>query len=95
MAAVWNKLTLTRELAFGRRIVLVEAGGTQRPAVESRRGHRPAPSEWWLTLSGIVGLARERFTSAWMRWVNRLSGLVIFGFGAVILVGAFALTQGL
>jgi len=46
-------------------------------------------ASWWLILSGIVGLARERFTPAWMRWVNRLSGLVIFGFGSAILVGAF------
>ncbi len=43
---------------------------------------------WWLSLSGIVGLARERFTPAWMRWVNRISGLVIFGFGVMILLGA-------
>ncbi|MEW5938442.1 MAG: LysE family transporter [Chloroflexota bacterium] len=40
---------------------------------------------WWLTLSLLVGLFRERFTPAWMRWVNRLSGLVILGFGIVAL----------
>lgn len=40
---------------------------------------------WWLTLSGIVGLFRERFTPAWMTWVNRLAGAIIFGFGLVAL----------
>jgi threonine/homoserine/homoserine lactone efflux protein len=40
---------------------------------------------WWLTLSGIVGLLRERFTPVWMVWVNRLAGLIVFGFGLVAL----------
>jgi threonine/homoserine/homoserine lactone efflux protein len=41
---------------------------------------------WWLTLSGTVGFFRERFTPAWMTWVNRLAGVIIFGFGAWALV---------
>lgn len=40
---------------------------------------------WWLTLSGIIGWLRERFTPAWMTWVNRLAGAVIFGFGIAAL----------
>jgi threonine/homoserine/homoserine lactone efflux protein len=36
---------------------------------------------WWLTLSGIVGIFRERFSPPWMLWVNRLAGAVVFGFG--------------
>lgn len=42
-------------------------------------------ASWWLILSGGVGLAREKFTPAWMRRVNQLSGLVITGFGLVAL----------
>jgi threonine/homoserine/homoserine lactone efflux protein len=41
---------------------------------------------WWLTLSWLVGILRERFTAAWMQWVNRLSGMVILGFGVAALV---------
>lgn len=41
---------------------------------------------WWFTLSGLVGILRERFTPAWMTWVNRLAGLVIFGFGVTALL---------
>ena len=40
---------------------------------------------WWLTLSGIVGWFRERFTPAWMTWVNRIAGIVILGFGLTAL----------
>ncbi|RJP52051.1 MAG: LysE family translocator [Anaerolineaceae bacterium] len=42
---------------------------------------------WWLALSGLVGLFRERFTPVWMQWVNRVSGVVITVFAITILVG--------
>jgi threonine/homoserine/homoserine lactone efflux protein len=41
---------------------------------------------WWLLLSGITGMVRHRFTSGAMRWVNRLSGLLIFSFGLAALL---------
>jgi threonine/homoserine/homoserine lactone efflux protein len=40
---------------------------------------------WWLTLSGLVSLFRNRFNARAMRWVNRLSGLMILGFGLAAL----------
>lgn len=43
-------------------------------------------SAWWLTLSGIVGFFREKFTSTWMIWVNRLAGVIIFAFGLIALL---------
>jgi threonine/homoserine/homoserine lactone efflux protein len=36
---------------------------------------------WWLALSFGVSLFRARFDARAMRWVNRLSGVVILGFG--------------
>lgn len=43
---------------------------------------------WWLTLAGLVGLLRGQFTARWMTWINRLSGVVLIGFGVWILSGA-------
>jgi threonine/homoserine/homoserine lactone efflux protein len=43
-------------------------------------------SAWWLTLSFLVGLVREKFTPSWMMWVNRLAGVTILGFGITALV---------
>jgi threonine/homoserine/homoserine lactone efflux protein len=37
---------------------------------------------WWLMLSGAVSLFRSRFDEQGLRWVNRLSGAIIAGFGA-------------
>ena len=42
---------------------------------------------WWLTLSGIVGLVRHKVNRTAMLWVNRISGLVIGGFGVAALLG--------
>ena len=42
-------------------------------------------ASWWLLLSTLVGLLRERFTGSWMRWVNRLAGGVICAFGVAAL----------
>lgn len=36
---------------------------------------------WWLGLSCVVSLLRTRLTARALRWVNRISGVVILGFG--------------
>ncbi|MBC8161280.1 MAG: LysE family transporter [Roseiflexaceae bacterium] len=38
---------------------------------------------WWLLLSVGVSLLRARFDTRAMVWVNRLSGLIILGFGVL------------
>lgn len=40
---------------------------------------------WWLTLTTGVSLLRGRFSQEMMRWVNRIAGVVIVGFGLVML----------
>lgn len=41
---------------------------------------------WWLLLSGTVGFFRRALTPARLRWVNRLSGALLVGFGVLSLV---------
>ena len=36
---------------------------------------------WWLLLSGGAGIFREKFTLAGLQWINRISGVIIIGFG--------------
>lgn len=40
---------------------------------------------WWLLLSGGVGLLRVRMGCEALRWVNRVAGVLIVGFAAVML----------
>ncbi|GLX68063.1 LysE family translocator [Paenibacillus glycanilyticus] len=43
---------------------------------------------WWLFLATIVGTLRQTFNHSIMRWINVLSGLVLFGFGVWSLLSA-------
>jgi threonine/homoserine/homoserine lactone efflux protein len=43
---------------------------------------------WWVVLVGAVGAFRSRVTTAGLRRVNRVSGLLIGAFGVVALVSA-------
>lgn len=36
---------------------------------------------WWLILSGIVGAVRTKLNPHGLRWINRISGVIIMGFG--------------
>jgi threonine/homoserine/homoserine lactone efflux protein len=41
---------------------------------------------WWFALSGIASLFRERLGVRTLRWVNRVSGVVVAGFGVAAVV---------
>jgi threonine/homoserine/homoserine lactone efflux protein len=41
---------------------------------------------WWLILSGGVSLFRARFSPQQLRWVNRVSGIIIMVFGLLALL---------
>jgi threonine/homoserine/homoserine lactone efflux protein len=36
---------------------------------------------WWIILSGFTGILRELFNFKRLQWLNRISGLIIIGFG--------------
>ena len=44
---------------------------------------------WWVTLSVLVGLLKEKVNKSLMLWVNRLAGAVIAGFGLWFLIKSF------
>jgi len=41
---------------------------------------------WWLLLSGGVGMFREKLNDQHLRWINRISGAIIAGFGLACLL---------
>jgi threonine/homoserine/homoserine lactone efflux protein len=64
---------------------LGETGGNYAAAAFMVAGVFIGSATWWLCLSGIVGVFRERFTGAGMLWINRLAGVVIASFGVAAL----------
>ncbi len=43
---------------------------------------------WWFLLAAGLLVYRERFTDGVLHWVHRVSGVVIAGFGFVVLLGS-------
>lgn len=43
---------------------------------------------WWLILSAVAGAFHRTLSTTELRWVNRLSGAIIAGFGALALLTA-------
>jgi len=42
---------------------------------------------WWLFLAGLTSRLRARLDQGGMQWINRLSALLLAGFGGFILIG--------
>jgi threonine/homoserine/homoserine lactone efflux protein len=46
---------------------------------------------WWFLLSGAASLFRTRFNMRALRWVNRISGIIVAGFGLAVLISLLSL----
>jgi threonine/homoserine/homoserine lactone efflux protein len=78
---ITNPMTILSFIAIFAGLRLGEASGDYISAMFMVLGVFLGSAAWWLGLSSGVSLLREKFTSAWMVWVNRVSGLIITGFG--------------
>jgi threonine/homoserine/homoserine lactone efflux protein len=65
---------------------LATGGGDYLAAILLVIGVFVGSAAWWLLLSGGVSLLRARFSMRGLAWVNRISGILIAGFGVVALV---------
>jgi threonine/homoserine/homoserine lactone efflux protein len=81
-----NPVTILAFAAIFAGLGVATGGGDYGAAGALVAGVFVGSAAWWLILSGGVSLLRARLTPAWLRWVNRLSGLVIIGFGVAALV---------
>jgi len=65
-------------------------GTTYGAAFQMVAGVFIGSAAWWLLLSGGVGFLRHRLGPAALRWLNRLSGVVLLGFGLLAVLRAVA-----
>jgi threonine/homoserine/homoserine lactone efflux protein len=82
-----NPMTILAFAAIFAGLGLAEATGGYASAGLLVLGVFLGSACWWLLLSGIVAAFRTRITPTGLLWVNRISGLIILGFGAVALIG--------
>ena len=81
-----NPLTVLSFAAIFAGLGLVETGGNPLSASLLVLGVFSGSATWWLLLSGGVSLLHAKVTTSTLRWINRIAGLVIIGFGVAALV---------
>ena len=63
----------------------IAGAGSWREATVLVAGVFLGSALWWLMLSGAVGALRSRVDLRALRWINRVSGLVLLAFGIAAL----------
>jgi threonine/homoserine/homoserine lactone efflux protein len=81
-----NPITILSFAAIFAGLGLATAGPGALPGAVLVAGVFAGSGTWWLVLSGLVSLVRHRVGPGALRWINRLSGLVILGFGLLALL---------
>ncbi|MGB3495464.1 MAG: LysE family transporter [Elainellaceae cyanobacterium] len=80
-----NPATILSFVTLFAGIGLVRAEGDYLSASALVLGVFLGSALWWVLLSGGVSIFRDRFNLQGLRWMNRISGLILIGFGAVAL----------
>jgi threonine/homoserine/homoserine lactone efflux protein len=88
MLTLTNPVTILAFAAIFAGLGLAETAGGYESAGLLVLGVFLGSAAWWLLLSSIVAAFRTRFTPVGLRWVNRVSGLILLGFGIYALLAA-------
>lgn len=87
-----NPLTILSFAAIFAGLGLLDVDGNYLSATIIVLGVFIGSACWWFLLSSGVSIFRTRFTSTGLLWVNRISGLIILGFGiAAVYTGLFSM----
>jgi threonine/homoserine/homoserine lactone efflux protein len=84
-----NPMTIISFTAIFAGLGLAETGGNFGAASFLVTGVFAGSCLWWVILLTGVSLFRKSFTPNIMRWINRLSGVVIIAFGFWAVLGLF------
>lgn len=80
-----NPMTILSFAAIFAGLSAGDAGGSYRLAVLLVVGVFLGSALWWLLLSSVASVLRARLTTRALAWVNKLSGVVVAGFGLLAL----------
>ncbi len=81
LLTLMNPMTILSFAAFFSSLDLVGTSGGSMSAGALVLGIFVGSSLWWLILSGAVGAFRDKFDERGLKWVNRMAGSMITGFG--------------
>jgi threonine/homoserine/homoserine lactone efflux protein len=80
-----NPMTILSFVAVFAGLGVGRAGNGYAAAAAIVLGVFLGSSAWWFLLSGGVSLVRDKFDARALLWVNRISGVIILGFGVAAL----------
>ena len=80
-----NPTTILSFVAVFAGLGLANASGDSISALSMVGGVFLGSATWWLILSSVVAVFRERLGARELAWVNRASGAILFGFGCAAL----------
>jgi threonine/homoserine/homoserine lactone efflux protein len=81
-----NPMTILSFIAVFASLGVASVGGDYGSAAVLVLSVFAGSALWWFGLSGLVSLLRSRIDARALRWVNRVSGVIIAGFGLLALV---------
>ena len=81
-----NPLTILSFAVIFAGLGIGATGGNYLAAALVVGGVFSGSAAWWCILTGGISLLRKRFTTTWLRWLNRVSGAAITIFGIIALV---------
>ncbi len=84
-----NPLTILSFAAIFAGFGLVSVRGAYSSAAITVLGVFLGSSCWWVILSVVTSLLRNRINLPGLIWINRISGLIILGFGITAIIGIF------
>jgi len=84
---ITNPTTILSFAAIFAGLGLVETSGGYASAGALVVGVFLGSALWWFLLSGGVSLLRWKISGGALRWVNKVSGIIIVGFGMAALMG--------
>lgn len=84
-----NPLTILSFVAIFAGMGIVNTGGNYLFAMMLVLGVFIGSMLWWMLLSGGVSFFQKKINVDGMAWINKISGLIITGFGVVALLGIF------
>ena len=83
---ITNPMTIISFAAIFAGLGVGGASGSYVSAVVLVLGVFTGSALWWFILSGVTNVFRTKFNSGKLRWVNRISGIIITGFGLIALL---------
>lgn len=81
-----NPATILSFAAVFAALGLATTGGSYLTAMTLVAGVFVGSALWWVLLSSGVSLLRSRFHPNRLTWLNRISGLILLGFGIMALI---------